>query len=160
MEKNVATQTTVNGPSRQSLIGATLVGAIVGLSGWLLTLAIQYWLIEAVFCRSADTFSVCANGGNIAWVTAHLVVVIASVVALVRVNVYRPLMVVIASLLALWGLGAWLAPMAWYFFLGWEVVLFALAYTLFTWLASLERFIFSLFLTIAVVVVVRLAFSL
>lgn len=160
MEKTDLTQTLVRGPSRQSLLVAFVVGAGVGLLGWLLTLAIQYWLIDAVFCRSADTFSICSNAGNIAWATAHLVVVIASVIAMVRANIYRPLMVVIAVLVALWGLGAWLAPMTWYFGLAWEVVLFGLAYALFTWLASLERFIYSLVATIVVVVIVRLAFSL
>lgn len=141
---------------RRSLIHAAWIGLGVGLVGWLLMIVFRNFIIEPVLCRSADTFVICNNGGTVAWVAAHVIVGVASLAALVRMNVYRPLLVVIAVFAALWGIGAWLAPMAWYWGLLWEGVLFAVAYALFAWLASLERFLFSIIATVVVVVAIRL----
>lgn len=141
---------------RESLINAGLIGLGVGVVGWLLTIAFTNFIMEPIFCRSADTFTVCDNGAAISWGVAHVVAAVASVLALVRTNVYRPLLVVLAALIALWGLSAWLAPLAWYWQLLWQAVLFALAYGLFAWLAALERFTLSIVATIVVVVLIRL----
>jgi hypothetical protein len=120
-------------------------------------LLVQNFFIANVFCRSADDFAVCANGGTVAWSVAFVIVGVVSVFALVRSSVYRPLLVVLAAFVALWGIAPWLAPLAWYWAAVWNIVLFALAYALFAWLATIERFLYSFIATAIVVVLVRLA---
>jgi hypothetical protein len=155
------TTTTTTSPTttilgKQSLISALLIGIGVGILGWLLTFAFRNYIIEPVFCRSADTFAVCNNGSSVAWAAGYIIAAIVSIVALIRANVYRPLLVVLAALISLWGLGAWTDPMLWYWELLWSAVLFALAYALFAWLASLERFALTIALTIILVIAIRL----
>lgn len=158
MEKSTVSQpVTIETNSRRLLLSAMGIGAGVGLFGWLLSLLIQNVFIMNVFCHSADDFGVCANGGTIAWSVAFVVVGVVSVFALVRANVYRPLLVVLAAFVALWGIAPWLAPLAWYWALLWNTILFALAYALFVWLATIERFLYSVIVTVVAVILVRLA---
>ncbi len=146
--------------SRNALLGALGVGAVVGLIGWLLAIAFDQWVIGAIFCRSSDTASVCVNAWPISWILAHTIVAIGSLFALVRLTVYRPLLVVIAAFVAVWGISAWLLPLAWWQATLWQAGLFALAYALFAWLASIERFLYSLVVTVAVLVIIRLVAAL
>ncbi len=140
---------------QNSLFTALAVGAVVGACGWLIALAVQHFFIGNVFCRSADSYAVCANAGTIGWAVAHGIVALVSLFALVRAAVYRPLLVVLAAFIALWGIHAWLAPMVWWQATLWQAVLFGIAYALFAWLASAERFVYALVATIVVVVIVR-----
>lgn len=158
MEKSTVSQPAITElKSRRALVSAASVGAGVGLAGWLLSLLVQNFFVIPVFCRSADDFGVCASGGTIAWAIAFVIVGVVSVFALVRTTVYRPLLVVLAAFVALWGIAPWLAPLAWYWALLWSTILFALAYALFAWLATIERFLYSFIATALVVVLVRLA---
>lgn len=143
-------------PDRRSILGTVLTGLVVGLVGWLLSLAIQTWIIDPVFCRSPQTFAVCANGGTIGWVIAMILVSIASLLSLVRNGVFRPLLVVLASLIALWGASAWLGPLPWWQGMLWHGVLFALAYALFAWVARLSNFLIAVIITIVLIVAARL----
>lgn len=163
MEESVAPKspTTSSGLlGRPSIMQAFIVGLLAGGIGWLLTIFFRDIVIKNIFCRTTDMFSVCSNGGTIAWTVATIIVVTASIFALMRVNVYRPLLVVIAVVVALWGVGAWLLPMVWWMALLWNGLIFGLAYATFSWLASHEKFILSLILVVAVVVVARLFISL
>lgn len=143
--------------NRTILTRAAATGASTGLLGWLLSLAVSNFFILPVFCRSADAFNVCAQGGDYAWTIAFIIVSVVAVFALVRLSVYRPLLVVLAALVALIGIAPWLAPLAWYWAAFWNIILFGLAYAIFAWLATMENFIYSLIATIVVVVLARLA---
>lgn len=157
MEKHGTPQTlTTPVVQRNALVASASIGAGVGLFGWLLALLVQNFFIVNVFCRSADDFGVCANGGTVAWGVGFVIVGVASIFALVRTNVYRPLLVVLAAFFALWGIAPWLAPLAWYWAALWNIVLFALAYAVFAWLATIDRFLYSVLATVVVVVLARL----
>lgn len=140
---------------RRSIIGVIITGLVVGLLGWMLSMAIQAWIIVPFFCRSTQTFSVCENGGTIGWVVAVIIVSILGLLSLVRTGVFRPLLVVLASLLALWGVSAWLGPLPWWQALLWHGALFAVAYALFAWVARLQSFLIALILTIVLIVLAR-----
>lgn len=140
---------------RRSAIGAAATGLFVGIVGWLVSMAIQAWIIEPIFCRSAQTFNVCSNGGTIGWTIALIVVSIVGLLSLVRTGVFRPLLVVLAALIALWGVSAWLGPLPWWQSLLWHGVLFALAYSLFAWVARMQSFLLSLIITIIFIIAAR-----
>lgn len=141
---------------RSSVIVALSVGALVGFFGWLLTLGIHNWVLTPIFCRSADTAAACASSDLTAWIIAHILISIIGLFILVRSNIFRPLLVVLAVLVTLWAIGLWFLPAAWWVGLLWQTILFALAYALYTWLASVEKFIVAGLLIVGVVVLMRL----
>lgn len=74
---------------------------------------------------------------------------------LARLRVYRPLLVVLAATIALWGMHGIVASTAWYWVVAIFAVLFGLSYALFAWIARIRNFVMALVVTIVVVVVVR-----
>ena len=140
---------------RGEIIGVLLTGAIAGLLVGLLTEAIARWFIEPVFCRSTDSFAICANGGNIAFYAATVIVAILSVIALVRVGVFRPLLVAVAAAASLWGIKSYIDDFAWYEYGLWLMLLFALTYLLFYWLLRARSFILSVIIALIAVIAIR-----
>lgn len=141
-----------------SMVAAVAAGALVGLFGWLLTLGVRHWVLAPVFCRSADTSSICANADITAWIIAFVVISVVGLFVLIRANVFRPLLVVLAALVTLWLVGLWFTDDAWWVGMIWQTGLFAVAYALYTWLASIEKFVVSLLAIILVVTGLRLLF--
>ncbi len=133
-----------------------VVGIGVGLIGWLLTLFFKNVVIASLFCRSADTFTLCSNGGTIAWNISYIIMALVSVFALIRINMHRPLLLVAGAVVALWGVGAWIMPMVWWQGMLWSGILFGLAYALFSWLASHTIFVVSLVSSVIAVVAIHL----
>lgn len=145
---------------RGLLFAALAVGAFVGLFGWALTVAINGWVLNPVFCRSADTASACANADITAWIIAHVLVSIVGLFMLIRANIFRPLLVTLAAMITLWAIGLWFLPSVIWAGLLWETILFALAYALFTWIASMKRFSYSLIVIVILVILFRVLISL
>lgn len=154
-QANTTSSVYVAGEPR-SLLGVAITGLAVGLIGWLLTMAIQSWIIEPVFCRSTQSFDVCSSGGTISWAIALIIVSIIGLLSLVRSGVFRPLLVVLAVLIALWGASMWLGPLVWWQAMLWQGFLFAAAYSLFAWVARIQSFLLSLIVTIVLVILARL----
>ena len=148
------------GVGRNSLVQGLFVGAIVGFLGWLLTLAINSWVMDPVFCRSADTASICSNSGMISWASAFIIMSVFGLFMLIRGNVFRPLLVVLAVMVTLWATGLWFLGLTWWVGLIWSTVLFALAYLLYVWLAATDNFVVSIIATVIIVVLMRLIIAL
>lgn len=138
-----------------ALVRLFIVGVMAGLLGWLLYLGIAKYFIEPVFCQNVTTFAVCRSGGTIAWVSAHIMVLAGAVAVLARFAVYRPLLVVLGVLAALWGAHSWLGTMSWYMGALWQALLFGLAFAVFGWIARVTNFVFALVLLVLLVIVAR-----
>lgn len=137
------------------LVRLLVIGAATGLMGWLLYLAIANYFIVPVFCRSADAFTICNNGGTIAWVSAHVIALVAAVAVMARMAIYRPLLVALAVLASLWSAQAWLGELSWQQGMVWQVALFALAFALYGWLARASNFLYVVLATVLFVLVSR-----
>jgi hypothetical protein len=142
------------------LISALLIGAVTGAVGWLINIFLQTYFIEPVFCTSTDSSSICTNGSAIAWTLAHILAVGASVVAMVGAVIYRPLLVAIASFVTVWGIHSWLGGLEWWSATLWQMLIFALAYGAYAWIARTIQFWAAAVITVVVVVVCRLVLSL
>lgn len=142
------------------LASALLIGAITGAAGWLINLFLQHYFIDPVFCASPDSYGACANGSTIAWVLAHVLVVGASVVAMVGAMVYRPLLVALASVITVWGISGWLGGLEWWSATLWQALLFALAYGAYAWIARTVQFWAAALITVLVVVLCRFVLAL
>lgn len=142
------------------LVSALVIGALVGIGGWAIDLFLQRYFIEPVFCASPDSVGVCENGSTIAWVLSHVLVVGASVVAMVGAMIYRPLLVALAALITVWGMGGWLDGLVWWNAMLWQALIFALAYGVYAWIARTVQFWIAALVTLLVVVLCRFVLSL
>lgn len=142
--------------SPQALVQVVLLGAGLGILYWLLTLLLKQIIFVPLFCGDpANNMCVGATGG--AGVVALILTSIAGLLGLVRLAIYRPLLVAIAVAVGLWGLAAWTANMYWFEAIAWTIGLFALSYALFTWMVRPRSFPFALILVVVAVVLMRIA---
>lgn len=131
-----------------------LIGAGVGLAAWLLGMMLDAALFRFIFCREAGVAGCAASGayGNAAGL---LIATGLGVWALVRIQIFRPLIIGLAAALTLWGVYGALEGQAWYVTMLVGVALFALAYMLFGWIMRLRSLLWAVVITILLLVVVR-----
>ena len=79
---------------------------------------------------------------------------------LVKLQVFRPLLVVLAAVVSLWGVVGLAGLLPWYGVGLSTIALYALAYSLFTWVARIRAFWLVVLLLIVLVVAVRVMLSL
>ena len=88
-------------------------------------------------------------------IVAMLVGSIGGLVGLARTRIYRPLLIVIVSVIALWGIQNVLMGLDWYWAMMITAVFFGLAYGVFGWLARIRNFILAIVLVAVLTVLVR-----
>jgi hypothetical protein len=170
MNENTVTmydETPVSGPSSfmveanaRMFAGIVFWGAIVGALVMGLQVLLRQFLIEPVLCHSVDAFSMCANGGSIALNSATVLIAIVGTVGLLKMSVYRPLLITLAAAASMWGANTWLGGFTWYEMTVWLVVLYAAAYGAYAWILRVYNFPVALVLTIALVVAARVVLQL
>ena len=137
-----------------TMIQVVLLGVILGAASWLLTILIDRFITGALLCGgngpTCDTSTLVA--GNVALV----LVTVGGLLGLVRLSVYRPLLVVIAAAIVLWGLSGYTLGMQWYEAMAWTVLLSAVTYAAFTWLVRPRFFLAAIILVLLVVIFARL----
>ncbi len=139
----------------QALLQVALLGAGLGILYWLLTLLLRQVIFVPLFCGDPSN-SMCVGATGGAGVIALILTSIAGLLGLVRLAIYRPLLVAIAVAVSLWGLAGWTANMFWLEAVIWTAVLFALSYTVFTWMVRPRSFPFALVLVVVTAVLIRI----
>lgn len=139
-----------------------LLGTIgTGLGIGILTSGIYFlmnrFVFAAVLCRSGSD-SDCINAPLYAMIVAMVFGAIAGLVALAALRIYRPLLIVIATSIVMWGFSSLVSTMPWYFVILIPAVLFALLYGLFAWVARIRSFVVALLVTVVLVVLLRFIF--
>ena len=142
--------------SLNHIVSIAIIGALVGITTWLLSMLLQSAVIEPLFCRSADAFSACNNGGSIAFSTAAVLAHIAGLYALVRIGTYRPLLVVLATIVTLWGIQVWLGTLTWFEAALTYGFVVAVAYALYAWLSRIVTFWLAAVIILVAIVLSRL----
>lgn len=158
------TETYVNQPrpkfaemTIRTVVQIFVLGAVLGLIAWAVSAAVANYVISPLFCKAdGGNFSVCAQGGLLASNIASLLVGALAVVALLRLGVFRPLLISLAVVISLWGIGPWTGALPWYEALAWTALLYAVAYLVFSWLARIRVFWIALLATVIVIVAARL----
>lgn len=141
---------------RNDFVSVLLLGAAIGLLIWIIGTLLNTYVFDTYLCRS-DVARDCGNAKNYAVVVASVIGGIVALAGLIRLRVYRPLLVLVASLLSTWGI----VQLSWNF--GWftsilvVILLFALAFGAYSWIARLREFWMTLIITLVLVVAVRLA---
>lgn len=140
----------------RELLSTVLCGVGVGLLVALLMYLMNKFVFGAVLCRPQAPAD-CAQAPTYSMIVAMIIGAIAGLVSMARIRVYRPLLIVIAATIALWGINTLTASMAWYFALPVIMIMFGLVYGLFAWIARIRSFILAIVVTVVLVVIVRLA---
>ncbi|MGB4762047.1 MAG: hypothetical protein WBP12_01660 [Candidatus Saccharimonas sp.] len=143
--------------SVRELLGIVASGAVIGIVVIGLYLLLNHFVFGAVLCRPQAPTD-CIQAPTYAMIVSQIIGIIAGIGVLVRLRVYRPLLVVLATVVALWTLQSLIAPLAWYIALCVGAVLFGISYGLFAWIARIRSFILALVVTVVLVIIVRIAF--
>ncbi len=138
----------------RTIVRVAIIGAILGAVAWGLALVLERFVLRALFCGDESAVA-CVNISAYAGNIAAVIVAIIGVIALVRAGVFRPLLIVLGAAISLWGLAAWLAPLGIVEQIAWSVVLYALAYVLYAWIARVRHVVVVLILFVLVVLATR-----
>ena len=142
----------------RELVSTTIAGAVAGASIAVLYLLMHHFVFQAVLCR-AQAMSGCSEAPSYAMTVAMIIGAIVGVGILSKLRIYRPLLIVVAVAISLWGMSAIVAGFQWYWLLLSFAVLFGLAYALFAWVARIRSFILALVVTTVLIVVMRLVLT-
>ena len=145
--------------SRMSVIQSFAIGLLVGGLVYVSALALDKYAFQPLFCQAADS-TYCSVTPVASIVITSLVFHFLGLLALIRANVLRPLLVVLASLVSLAGFHEWLTDMSWWLASLLAAVLMAFAYLYFTWINRMAQFPVALGLTLLSVVIIRILVSL
>ena len=130
-----------------------LLGAISGLLVWGLSFLLDTYVYQAILCQNGA--SDCGASDQYSMITASIVAGVLALLALVRLGVFRPLLVVLAVVVSLWSLVETLWTAQWYYAAICSVVLYALAYGAYGWIARIRSFWIALGISIVLMVAVR-----
>lgn len=133
-------------------IGA--IGAVIGALSVGLYVLFYTYIFQAVLCRDQAN-TACGQAATYAAITTAFIASFVAVVVLAHIRVYRPLLIILAAILALWGIQSIVAVLPWYWALAGMIAVGALAYSLFAWIARIRSFILSAVAAIVIAVIIR-----
>lgn len=137
-----------------TMVQVALLGIVLGAVSWLLAALIDRFIAGALMCGSNGP--TCEPSTLVAGNVAIVLVAVGGLLGLVRLGIYRPLLVVIAAAIVLWGISGFTLGMQWYEAMAWTVLFTAIVYTAFAWLVRPRFFLIAIILVIAVVIAARL----
>ncbi|HEY5695745.1 MAG TPA: hypothetical protein VIQ80_02830 [Candidatus Saccharimonadales bacterium] len=138
----------------RKLIAVTALGAVIGLVVWELALVLTKYVFNAWLCH--DTSASCTNAPQYGEAVASILGGIVALFFLVRLQIFRPLLVVIAVVASLWGIVTKAEALPWYGVGLSAILLYMFAYIAFTWIARLKAFWLVLATMVVLVIAIRL----
>jgi hypothetical protein len=134
-----------------------LYGLLVGVVTFALYLLLERYVFEPILCRESASLARCDSREPIASGAAILLTSMLGLVLLVRERVYRPILAIIGVAISLWGVFALVAGLPIVLAAIVSVILFAVAYVLFSWLVQPTSLVVSIASVAIVAVLARLA---
>ena len=122
--------------------------ALVGV-----TLGLIFWVFTAFIKRYTNSTTIPGD-------VATIIVATIGVIVMVFLHMTRPLLVASAAAVSLWGLAQLTNGLIWFEMIAWSVLLYGLAYCLFSWTARYTRIVPVLIVIIAIVIIVRITTTL
>lgn len=142
--------------SNRDLVSILVLGGIIGLFIFGLSLVLNRYVFDVLLCQNGAN-NQCTYAVNYAEAAALVAGNILGLIGLIRLRVYRPLLVVLATSISLWGLVEMALGMQWYWGALVAIAMYLLAYGTYSWVARMRLFMLALAATIVLVVGVRLA---
>jgi hypothetical protein len=139
----------------QQLLRIVIIGAGIGLITWGLTFLLDGQVFKSIACRSGAPMQ-CASSLDYASAVAGVVGAALGLLVLVKLQVFRSLLVVLAVSVSMWGIQSTVHLLPWQYGLLTSIALFAVAYGLFAWLARIRSFLMTVVIMIVLIVAMRL----
>jgi hypothetical protein len=143
--------------SVRTLTRIFLYGIAVGLLTFGLYVGLDRLVFEPVLCRESVALARCENKEQFAAGTAIVLGSLLGLFLLVRERVYRPILAILGVGIALWGIYTLVGGLPVVLAAIVSVLLFALAYVLFSWLVQPTSLLISLLGVVIVSALARLA---
>lgn len=143
-----------------SLWQVILIGVSSGLLYWFFTVSIGKYIIDPFFCNNTLSNFTCMNSVSISGNIASIIIAIASILIMLKVRLSRPLVVAVAVVAALWGLSGWTIGLSVGEIVFWDIIIYVLAYLLFSWIACYMKIMIVLAIMSVVVLMVRIVTNL
>lgn len=150
---------TVTAMSRQDLARVFLTGLVVGVAIYALYIVLNRYVYTPTLCGEVGLLERCDNKESYAATMAMLLGGLGGLFAMVKLRVYRPLLIVILVSIALWGILELTTSLSWWMSALAVTMIVAAAYAAFAWLARIRSFYLAVGLSALLVVVVRLILS-
>lgn len=131
-----------------------LVGAVAGAFSWILTHVFGLYILKPAAC-SGEALA-CAASSQPAIIIAALIAASIGLFGLVKLQTFRPLLIIIAATASLWGVVGFVTALPWYVSLITVVLFYALAYVTFMWIARIRTFWLVVLISLILVVALRL----
>lgn len=138
----------------KAFLRVVLAGLIVGLITWLLTYLLQQFILQAIFCNSVQAEN-CSNSIVYAGNIAAVIMTIVGLTVLVKLSVFRPLLIVLATMVSLWGMAGWLAGLSLVETIIFSGLLYAICYAAYTWLARIRNAVVMIIVVVVVAIATR-----
>lgn len=138
--------------SVKQMVQIAIISIVGGMVLWLLGYALSEFVFKG-FC--APDAGICADAKQYASATATVVVAAIILFGFVKLAVFRPLLIVIAATISLWGLLSYLGGLIPATAILVSGLAYGLAFLAFTWLARIKLFWLSLLCTVLLVIAMR-----
>lgn len=136
-------------------VSGLVSGALVGVVTWLLTYGLSQYVVGQIACQAGSSIISCDSAISVSATIALIIASVVGLILLVRRRVFRPLLVVLAAAVTLWGLNAsWLAERNIVDF-SLTIIVAALVYAVFAWFAKIRQFWLSLSVLTIIIVIFR-----
>ncbi len=133
------------------------IGVFLGILYWLLTILMSRYVIDPIYCGSSVDTSVCASSIPMAGNIVSIIVATIGLGIMIRYSVVRPIIIAVASAIALWGLAGWTEGLVWYEIGLWSALLYGFSYVLFSWISRYNRTVPVLVAILATLIILRVA---
>lgn len=143
-----------NVTSLSATVRVFVTGFIAGVMTWLLMSGLTTYVLDPILCRSAGSY--CSSVPTIALVIALVIVHFVALIALIRLGILRPLLIILAVVASLWGFHVWTGGKDWWIAALESGLIFGLAYLAYTWMNRLLSFPVALVFTVLGVIATRL----
>ena len=141
----------------QPWVRVIVIGLAVGFVAWVLTSLLARYVIEPLTCRDVANAAMCLNAVPVAGNVAAIIAALLGTLVLVRMGIARPIVLAVATAALLWDVAAWTAGLHWFETILWTILLYALSYLLFAWIARYARLWVVLVVSLLIVVIIRIA---
>lgn len=133
-------------------------GAGAGLIVWGLATVLGNYILSGILCHGSAM--VCGAANQYGEILASILAAGFGLFVMVRLQIFRPLLIVLATLVSLWGVVATASGLPWYGIMLSCIFLYAVSYAAFTWLARLRSFGLVLVLFVVLIAIIRYTLSL
>src|SRR5689334_18542041 len=138
----------------QHLLRIALLGALIGAATWGAVQLLDMYAFGPMVCKNGMP-TPCTTSLDYASIAGSILIAGLGLFGLVKLQAFRSLLTVLAATISLWGVEVLLHGLAWQVALIASILFFALAYSLYAWIARLRSFSMAVILIVVLIVAVR-----